>query len=354
MTKKKLSLNIDKDVLASLEVIKEENQVAFEELITKEKMEGSKMLNVKVGIDFGASRIKVSYKDAQGNIKEFQFPNRFKHDTAIRTSGYVVSSEEDSIIVGCLNGVSNLKKRKVNYEHITEILHVIVYELKKAFNVEDVSLTIITILPPQQYKETRTQFKEIIQSANETVRTVEGVKTTVNIEKVGVGCEGVTLLKTFNLDNSVGSAENILLIDVGSSTTDIVILEKHDSVWKVQDALTYEQGGNHICKAIAQHINSTETGLSYDGDDLERRMKYQLDGEMHSIIKHIECADTYVKDLLSYLSKIDNVKQYRVVLAGGASRLIKENEVFNKRVKGYVCIKDDLLDYGNSRGALLS
>lgn len=353
MTKKKLPLDIDKDVLESLEVIKEENQIAFEELITKEKMEGSKMLNVKVGIDFGASRIKVSYKDA-GDIKEFQFPNRFNFDTALKTSGYLVDCEDGSIIVGCLNGVSNLKKRKVNYDYITEILHVVVYELKRAFDVEDISLSIITVLPPQQYKETRAQFKEIIQSANGTVRTVEGVKTTVNIDKVGVGCEGVVLLKTFNLDNTTDNAENVLVIDAGSSTTDIVVLEKQGTVWKVKDALTMEQGGNHICKAIAQHINSTETGLSYDGDDLERKMKYQLDGEMHQITEHIECADDYIKTLFAHLSKIDNIRQYKVILAGGTSRLVKENSLFNKTIKGYSCIKDDLLDYGNSRGALLS
>lgn len=317
------------------------------------RTENTSTLIIPVGIDFGASRIKVSYKDKVGNIKDFQFPNKFKFENVIST-GYVVENEAEKFVIGCYDGISNLRKRKVNYDYLTEILHIINVEIRNDFNGEEIKLNINTVLPPDQLKESKQAFRELLLQANETEMVINKVHSKLKIEDIKVGCEGIMVLKTFNLNSIIGKADNVLLIDVGSSTTDVIILNKINSVWQVQDGFTYEQGGSHICKSIAHYINSKESGLSYDSDKLERAMSYQLDGEVYSIVEHIECADEYVKGLLTVLSKIDNIRQYRIVLAGGASRLLRENELFNQRVKGYISVKEELLDYGNSRGALLS
>lgn len=304
---------------------------------------------IKVGLDLGASRVKASFKKG-AEIIDICFPNRV--DTSVTANGIRVNVDNEDVVVGTVSGYSNSINKKINYHNLHHLLFAVAYRIKEELQlVEDtIRLDITTVLPPKEYKESRNEYKEKIKLASDKVALVNGDKIHLILEDVKVGAEGVALLKAYNLDKVAENLTQVLLLDVGSSTTDYVILTRDGERWKIKDANTSRVAGAELCKAIETKLNAG-TGLSYSWDDLERQQGYQLDGEWHNLIKEIDATDTVVKELISDLAKNGNVRQYKVILAGGGSRLLKESKVFKEYTK-FSCIDDYLLDYGNSRGAL--
>lgn len=304
---------------------------------------------IKVGLDIGASRIKVSFMKGK-DIYDSYLLNRI--DTSLTANGIKVAFEDETVTVGTISGYSNSVNKKINYHNLQHILFAVAYEIKRVLELAEdtIRLDINTVLPPQEFKESREQYKTLIKSVDGKSAVVEKEKIQLMIEDVKVGAEGVALLNTCNLDKIAKGVEQVLLLDVGSSTTDIVILAKDNEVWKIKDARTSRVAGSDFCRSIATALNSG-TGLSYNWDDLERQQTYQLDGELHDITENIDAIDENVKELIADLSKIGNVRQFKVILAGAGSRLLKESETFKAYTK-FSCIDDSLLDYGNSRGAL--
>ena len=303
---------------------------------------------LKVGFDFGASRVKASFQKGT-EINDICFPNRV--DADVDANGIKVTIDDTTLVVGTISGYSNSINKKINYRNVEHIIMAVAYKIKEELEILDdiIKLDINTVLPPTEFKESKDKYKELIKAVSGTKATVNGVTFTLVIDNVKVGAEGVALLNSYNLDRAAKDLNKVLLLDVGSSTTDIVILVK-DGTWKIKDATSSRSAGSAICKAIQTRLNSG-TGLSYTWDDLEREQSYQLDGEKHDIIKHINDADNVVEALISDLSRIDNVRQYKVILAGAGSRLLKESDLFKKYTK-FACVDDNLLDFGNSRGAL--
>lgn len=303
---------------------------------------------IKVGFDFGASRVKTSFEKGT-DVFDICFPNRV--DTNADANGIKVTIEDDTLVVGTVSGYSNSTKKKINYRNVSHVVMAMAYLVKESFEIIDdiIRLNINTVLPPSEYQESKEQYRDIIKSVSGTTATVNGTTFTLIIENVKVGSECVAVLNTYNLDRIVKDLTRVILIDVGSSTSDIAVLIK-DGVWKIKTAFTSNYAGSNICRSIVTKLNSG-TGLSYTWDDLEREQSYQLDGEKHDITKHIDEANDVIEALISDLSKIDNVRQYKVILTGAGSRLLKESTLFKSYTK-FDCVDDILLDFGNSRGAL--
>ena len=309
---------------------------------------------VKIGLDLGASRVKASYVDSKGKVKDIIFPNRIDNNTEMAKSGIKVECEDSACMIGSISGFSNLRKKKINYSNINEILFAVAYHLKNQLQIleDEISLHINTILPPKQFMETRKEFKKVLLNVDGKKGTVAEQDFTLHIDKVLVGCEGVALLNILDIDTLSNEATRILLFDVGSSTIDVVALVKIDDAWHIETAKTFEQGGSHMCELIATKLNGDNPGLSFDGNTLERQMHYQLDGELHELKEQVEAIDPLVDELLTFVDGIGNARMYKSVLAGGASRILKENEKFKASIKNFSCVPENLLDCGNSRGAL--
>lgn len=309
---------------------------------------------IKIGLDLGASRVKASYVDDKGKIKDIIFPNRIDPNTEMAKSGLKVESEDTSCMVGSISGFSNLRKKKINYSNIPELVFAVAYYLKKELQIKenDITLHINTILPPQQFMESRKEFKKILSDIDSKKATVGDTEITLHIEKVLVGCEGVALLNILDIDTLSSDATQVLLLDAGSSTTDIIVLSKENNAWNVENAKTFPKGGSHMCEDIATKLNGSYPGLSYEGEKLERHMHFQLDGERHELKEHIDAINPIVDELLTFIDGIGNVRMYKVVLAGGASRLLKDNEKLKAAIKNFAVVNENLLDCGNSRGAL--
>ena len=309
---------------------------------------------IKVGLDLGASRVKASYLDKKGKVQDIIFPNRIDKNTEMAKSGIKVECEDNSCMIGAISGFSNLRKKKINYSNINEILFAVAYYLKNELQImeDEVSLHINTILPPQQFMETRKEFKNILLETNGKTGTVSDQEFKLNIVKVRVGCEGVALLNILDIETLSADTTRILLFDVGSSTIDIIALVKIDNAWHVETAKTFEQGGSHMCDLIATKLNGDYPGLSFEADIIERQMHYQLDGEIHELKEQVKAIDSLVDELLTFVDGIGNTRMYKVVLAGGASRILKDNEKFKASIKNFSCVPENLLECGNSRGAL--
>lgn len=309
---------------------------------------------IKIGLDLGASRVKASYLDNTGATKDIIFPNRIDPNVEMAKSGIKVECENTACMIGSISGFSNLRKKKINYSNITEIVFAVAYQLKKALNLDanDMTLHINTVLPPQQFMETRKEFKKILSDIDGKKATVSDTEITLHIDKVLVGCEGVALLNILDIDTLSSDATQVLLLDLGSSTIDTIVLSKENNAWNVENAQTFSKGGRHMCDDIATVLNSTYPGLTYEGDKVERHMHFQLDGERHELKEHIDAIDPIVEELLTFLDTIGNVRMYKVILAGGASRLLKDNPMFKDVIKNFTIVPEHLLDCGNSRGAL--
>lgn len=313
-----------------------------------------KMQVVKIGLDLGASRVKASYTDKKGKIQDIIFPNRIDRNTEMAKSGIKVECEDNACMIGAISGFSNLRKKKINYSNINEILFAVAYYLKNELQIMDdeISLHINTILPPQQFMETRKEFRKVLSEVNGKKGTVAEQEFKLHIDKVLVGCEGVALLNILDIETLSADATRILLFDVGSSTIDVIALAKIDNAWHIEVAKTFEQGGSHMCDLIATKLNGDNPGLSFEADIIERQMHYQLDGEIHALKEQVEAIDPLVDELLTFVDGIGNARMYKAVLAGGASRILKENEKFKAAIKNFSCVPENLLDCGNSRGAL--
>lgn len=305
--------------------------------------------SIKVGLDIGASRVKASFLKGK-EVVDIAFPNRV--DTSLTASGIRVELDGEAVTVGTVSGYSNSINKKINYHNLHHIIFAVAHKIKQELELAEDSITldINTVLPPQEYRESREAYKELIASASCKMATVAGEPLSLIINSVKVGAEGVSLLNACNLDKVAKDLDQVLLLDVGSSTTDIVVLTKDQEAWKIKNAITSRVAGSDFCKSIETELNSG-TGLSYTWDELEHKQSYQLDGKKYEITEKANAITENVNALIADLSKIGNVRQYKVILAGAGSRILRENETF-KAYTNFSCIDDSLLDFGNSRGVL--
>lgn len=310
----------------------------------------------EIGADFGASSIKISYEN-NGIIEDFVFPNRISTNVDV-ASGTLVVSDEDSVRVGSVGGFSNSTAKKINYRYFKEILLAVAYTLKTKLELDsnDISLIVKTCLPPIQFQESKEQYKQKVKNISGTKGIVAGEEITLNIENVTCGAEGVMLLRSFNINKLSAKLKYVLLIDVGSSTSDIISLEYDDETgkWKILKAITSDFAGQQMAKDISVSLNGNGSGLAYKWEDLERTGEYQLDGEMHPITDQADAIDNTVKGLFSDIEKITSLRANKVILAGGGSSILAKNTLFNEHCKNFAVVDDVNKVYGNSRGCLKS
>ncbi len=115
---------------------------------------------IKLGFDFGASRIKAS-AETEGKIYDVCFPNTVDYNTTMAFSGTRVDYNGETLMIGGYSGFSNRQQRKVNSNFLPCMLFNAVYHLKKQVDtrVDCIELDILAVLPPRQLMETRDKFK---------------------------------------------------------------------------------------------------------------------------------------------------------------------------------------------------
>jgi len=309
----------------------------------------------KIGLDLGASRVKGSIYDQAGAVKNFNISNRVNVDDSIGSSGYIVEYNNHTKRVGASSGIPNMQPLKLRYSHLEEIILAVGYEMKQILGIKeaDITINIETLLPPKQFFSNGKDFKKRIADIGTINGLVNGQAITVNIETVNVNCEGVALLKTLDFNTLSANVKRVLLIDVGSSTIDLVEVIKEDDIWKIGKVDTIEFGGTRMCKAIEKSLaNKYKSQFPYDV--LEKEMSYTFEGKVFSILDEAECLNSIVEEFVVQLNQFADHRQYKVILAGDGSELLYSNKKMKEFIPTAHLLDANVRLYGNSIGALMS
>ncbi len=302
---------------------------------------------MKVGIDFGNSRVKMSYQ-LHGQSFDLDWPNRVKinSDNELILEGNTIVTDKRSVSIGVLGGQSAYTPKKINQQYLLEHL----LYIQQMFPEEPLDL--VALLPPGQFIENAREFKEKLLSFNNfsgyLIKDNQKINITLNINSCKIAAEGVAIVNNIKLPEGL---LKLMLIDVGSSTTDIVVLENVKSNYVISNALTLSNvNALEIHKLLKRHINNMYPGSNFNEFELERNMQYQFKGVVHKLTEHQSVYNNIIHQLFA---EIGNIDEYFVILAGGGSVLLEASELFNKRVPNFEIVPDHLKIFGNSRGALM-
>ncbi len=302
---------------------------------------------MKIAVDFGNSRVKVSYQ-LHGQSIDLDWPNRIKinSDNELILEGNTIVTDKRSVTIGVLGGQSAYTPKKINQQYLLEHL----LYIQQMFPEE--ALDLVALLPPGQFIENAREFKEKLLGFNNMsgylVKDNQRINIKLHINSCKIAAEGVAIV------NNIKTPENLLkimLIDLGSSTTDIVVLENIKGNYVISNALTLSNvNALEIHKLLKRHLNNLYPEANFNEFELERNMQYQYQGLVHKLTDHQSVYDNVINQLLAEIANID---EYFVILAGGGSVLLEASELFNKRVPNFEIVPDHLKIFGNSRGALM-
>lgn len=312
-------------------------------------------MKIKIGADFGASRIKIAFKNREGKLVKKTFANRYLEGSSNSSSGFEVIRDGEIVRIAGTKGKSNRVDVKLNYQHLEEILLVIGYIVREEFKEGDkyISLELETLLPPRQFQSIEEEFKAKLKAFSTIKGKVEGVDLEVIVDKVSVNCEGVALLDALNMDEFAEGVDRVFLIDAGSSTVDWVDFEREDGEWSIVDADTLmEVGGATMLSAIASALEKEHPGNQFDSDVLEKKMTYLVGDEQFNVIDVVDFADKVVAGMKPELERA--YKGGKVVVTGGAAELLMANSVFKEIFPKAILVEEDIRSFGNAVGALYS
>lgn len=312
-------------------------------------------MKIKIGADFGASRVKIAFKNRAGELVKKTFANRYFEGNSNSSSGYLVERNNEIVRIAGTKGKSNRVDVKLNYQHLEEILLVVGYLIREEFKEGDkyISLEIETLLPPRQFQNIDDEFKAKLKAFGTIKGKVEGVELEVIVDKVSVNCEGVALLDALDMNEFAGGVDRVFLVDAGSSTVDWVDFEREEGEWAIVDADTLmDVGGATMISAIASALEKKYPGEKYDADVLEKKMHYLVGDEQFALIDVVDYADKVVSSMQPELERA--YKGGKVVVTGGAAELLMANSEFKKIFPKAILVEEDIRSFGNAVGALYS
>ena len=322
-------------------------------------------MKIKVGFDAGASRIKIAFinpKTGEEIVKEFPHRVLLNASTSNASDGALIQIKDGKLRrVGSTEGKSSRVDRKVNYKHLEEVILYVAYIVKKELNIADtyISLELNTLLPPKQFLTNGKEYKEKIEAFGTItgrVNEIDEIQAIISKNSVKLCCEGATLLNALDIDKLLGEDVNtnkLTLIDAGSSTVDLVALEKRGGQWVVINAITLDNvGGAYMLDAISKELEKKYTGQDFPSDRLEKDMYYQLrnDSEVYKVLDVVHYADDVVESMEEELEQFH--KAGLAIITGGAAELFNESKVFRKIVPNSILVPENLRTFGNAIGAL--
>lgn len=313
-------------------------------------------MSLKIGLDLGASRIKVSLINQKGDLLNFFIPNRVNVRDSVGGSGYIVEYNNKIKRIGAINGTPNMQRLKIHYQHLEDILLAVAYRIKKEMGSQkDQALTLFieTLLPPKQFFAYGKEFKKKIADIGVVEGVVNGENVRLVIEDVNVNCEGVALLNTLDFNDLSEEVNQVLVIDVGSSTIDLVEVWKEENTWQIGAVDSIEFGGTEMCKQIEKTLIS-KYKVPFKYDLLEKTMTYTFEQKEHSILEEADCLDEIVEEFKVRLNQFVDHRQYKVILAGDGSELLYANKNMQEFIPNATVLDKEARLYGNSMGALNS
>lgn len=307
-------------------------------------------MKVNLGLDVGGNSVKFCFFDKNKELQLMSILNRV--DLSLDScDGYCVETDHEKCYVGSIGGIANQTNKKVNYKNLRHILLAVASEISRVYdNNTDITLNISTCLPPTQFKECKDIYKLQFLNMDGVKGTVNEMKLSLKIGDIKCGVEGLSLLNQYKLPEELKNASKIMLLDIGSSTSDIIALVKSNGRWRVKDAVSSKIAGSKFCSEMSIYLNHEYRG-DYDWNDLSSTGVYQLNGECKSIVTLASEITPTVNQLIREIERVGSLSEYIPLVMGGASDILRENMYFKNYVKSYA-VESLYKVYGNALGCL--
>lgn len=198
-----------------------------------------------VGLDYGAVQMKATCEG-----KEVIFANKIKADSLMNIT--------DSITVDCKETIFGTgkfdfsKEAKFQQERFIPLVCAALCKISPT----EIDFNLNVGIPIHHYKKYAKDIKELINNNKNKLVTYNNVQRIINIHKVDVFPEGIAAL--YSLDQlTIDKIENreVILIDIGGSTTDICLLAAAKGVNR--EILNFDSinfGMYNIYHDIKEHI----------------------------------------------------------------------------------------------------
>lgn len=254
-----------------------------------------------LGVDLGTHSVKTSTKVKF--LSKYTTGESFSESNQIQINGSLYNIGE---------GEFSTDWDKSRKENTLPLLYAAIYK-----STEDCANEIVLGLPVQQYKKNRDSLIELINNnrcAKVNDRNIVVSNVTVAPEAAGAY---YSLDKTLRI--KIGSKQ-LLIIDIGGRTTDIVLLENK----KIIDVKTIPIGMLNIYQEIIDYINTkyTESFTLEDGETVLREGLF-LDGENKDISFIKPILQNNFNSIYKEIQLKYNTNKGYVYLTGGGGMMLQ-------------------------------
>ncbi|MCJ8343493.1 MAG: ParM/StbA family protein [Cetobacterium sp.] len=271
-----------------------------------------------LGIDYGAVNCKSS-------VTGIVIPSKTSKVESLTGDNEIITIDGDSRVIGkgSYERDKDLKFKQSHFEHLffSTIIH----------STDDIENNIILGLPVDQYKTYKKEYKEFIKKISNKVFTIarkgqEEEQRRIVINNVDILPEGLGVLYSLT-DEQMNELEghDILIIDIGGSTTDWVLLRgtglersiiKHDSIpvgmhhlYNLVRGSIKRLTGDRISQETAEEIVEGRQKHSVYGEETD--LGFIMDDKVNTVIE-------IMGDVKQEIGR--EFKSAKMVVCGGGSK----------------------------------
>ncbi len=287
---------------------------------------------MKLGIDIGNYNVKTSegilFKSCISN--QIEYGNKFDK--------IIINGEKYYLGTGTFE-IEYKKFDKDNY------IPLLLGSICKSSNNIEYNLGLG--LPVKQYKACKTELINMLKETEYKV-VYNGTKRRIIINDVKIFPEGVAaIIANYNKLNRTN--QDILSVDIGGKTTDIVLIKGK----KVIKSSQINIGTIDIYNCIKSSLEGQYIDIKINIDDVDDYIKHGFiyKGERQDIKKAIKSCNDLFKEIYTELNLNYSINTSNVVLQGGGSDLL--GRVFKKKINN-MTMDNDLFANANGYRMLLN
>lgn len=312
------------------------------------------MMIKSTSLDLGSSMLKGVVVRENGDLVKAKLPNFIATDvdnTLITDKCRVIELEDRKVILGVGDPNNNVLKH--HRKNLMEQALVMIAELYP--HDYEIKTELKIGIPATHYYND--SYVEDLKSKFKTKEWIEyrvgQTKKRVYITDVKVCIEGYSAF--FGIRHLLNNQQNVLMIDVGGGTTDIVHFEyNYDTEdYDFVAMHTIETGVIDLTEMIANNINK-QLGSNLKASRLDSLLRnnvkfYEFNGENHEIEEYMGTIEQTVERMLTEIkNKFDVLGNFTVVGVGGGYQTF--NVIANKDIKADIEIDKELSFYANVIG----
>jgi len=296
----------------------------------------------RLGLDFGNSSMKIVGGEGENIIQK-----RIKSlaTTDSMDSNHIVEIGDKVVCFGI--GTPLVTQDKTKREHLAHSILLATYE---AYGPGSHVINLGTGLPIDLYKTKKDMFEKLIRDIGDIKGDINGNKVDVVLKDIKVSAEGLAAFKAIMPE--IKKDENILIVDVGLRTTDVISASIENGKWKI-DGYSTISTALYDCYDVLRYRLFDLTDVLLTPEQLEDKI---ING---GTLNEIDIAANYnicseiVTDVFRRIQlKFNDLYARKVYFLGGGAELFNTNATFIKN-KDMPKSKDKQI-YSNAVGYYLS